>query len=482
MALVVLLLAAPAAATAAGKQLSLDPDGHRPRVAVNNVGTGHFTWTTPEPTGFNDVFHYCRVAQGAQACNASKTYAPGSSDLDGGYTLFASGGRMLLLDARCCDPSYALKEVFSSANGGTTFTGPVSPGHMDGSGDNIIGQAIYAPAGSVGRAGESILTVSNVQTEGVTFQATGTGAGSEAATAKLGGPGGSYQGSVALRAPSTLVAIYGTLGPDRLYWRRWNGSGDVNSVTNWSPPVLLDSTNVFSTGKLVSGPSGIYVAYSRGATSKRSYLLRKFTGAGWGPATVLTEVGNPSSADLVEDGAGRLHFAWQDSSGKLRYRYARSGANTQFTSAQTLAPTGSFPFLKLGVNSAGRGWATWESIPGIHAVPVAPGEPPYAGPSKATRETFGSHELVLHSPKNCVGKGQAFVASVSGDVTIKKAVFSIDGKQRAVVKAKPFRATLGTKTLGSGLHHVKAVVTASFKKNGQTKTVTKDLAAGFSIC
>jgi hypothetical protein len=372
--------------------------------------------------------------------------------------------------------------VFESLNGVTAFGDPVSPGYMNGSGDNIAGQAIYSPPGAIGRPQESILTIGDTQSVGVTFQATGTTAGTETATANLGGPGGSYQASIALQGPSTLVAIYGTLGPDRLYWRRWNGVGDVNSASSWTPAALLDTTDAFSTAKLVSGPSGLYVAYSKGSVSHQAYYLRRFNGFGWGPAVRLSEVGGPASADLVEDGGGRLRFAWQDTSNRLRYRYARSAANASFTSPQTLVKASNFPFLKLAVNSHGRGWAAWDALPGVQAVAVAPGEPPYTKPNKTTKETFGSHELALHSPKNCVGRGQAFVPSVTGDVHIDKVVFAIDGKKRAVVKAKPFRATLGTKTLASGLHHLKATVTAHFKKNGKTKTVTKEIAAGFTIC
>jgi hypothetical protein len=474
------LLAPTTAAAAPSKVLSLDANGHRPRVAVNNAGAGFFTWTTP--AGANDVFHYCRVAQGTKTCNATKAYAPGNSDVDGGYTLFATGGRVLVLDARCCGAFYALKQVFSSTNGGTTFAAPVSPGHMDGGGDNIAGQAIYAPPGSVGRLGESILTISDVQSSGLTFQATGTTTGTETATAKIGPPGGSYQGSLALQGSTTLVAVFGTLGPDRLYWRRWKGTGDVNDTTNWTAPALLDATDVNSTAKLVSGPSGLYVAYSRGATSKQSYVLRKFTGAGWGPALRISEVGSPVFADLVEDTSGRLHFAWQDGSNRLHYRYTRTAANTKWTSPQTLPNTGNFAFLKLGVNTAGHGWVAWDGIPGVHAVPVAPGEPPYTKPNKQTAKPFGSNKVVLSSPRNCVGSGQAFVARVSGTAKIHQVVFFVDGTQRAVRKAKPFKATLGTKGLTTGAHSVRARVTASFKKSGKTKTATKDVTAAFSIC
>jgi hypothetical protein len=472
--LLLLVLAGPAAGAT---PFTLDKDGSRPRVAVDHLGTGFFTWT--HAVGADNVFRYCRVAQGHTACNASKAYAPGDQDVDGGYALFASGGRVLLIDARCCTV-YARKEIFTSTNGGTTFTGPVSPGYMNGAGDNIGGQAIYVPKNTFGGE-DGIITISDVETEGVTLQATAIGAGTMTETANLGGPGGSYQGSVALQAPKTLVAIFGTLGPDRLYWRRYV-SGDGNYAPNWTPAQLLDTTDVNSTAKLVSGPSGLYVAYSRGAVSHQAYFLRRFTGSGWGPAARLTEIGSPAFADLAEDGSGRLHFAWQDSSNRLRYRYARTPANTQFTSPQTLVESGNFPFLKLGVNTSGRGWVAWDGLPGVHAVPVRPGEPPYTKPNRRTKVAFGSKHAVLSSPKLCVGHGQSFLAKVGGDARVKRVVFQIDGKKRATVSNKPFSKLLGTKALASGVHDLIASVTATFKKNGKKKTATKDIAATFRIC
>ena len=235
-----------------------------------------------------------------------------------------------------------------------------------------------------------------------------------------------------------------------------------------------------STAKLVSGPSGIYVAYSRGATSHQAYYLRKFTGGGFGPALRISEVGSPAFADLAEDAKGVLHFVWQSGNGKLHYRYARSAANDKFTSPQTLG-VGNFPFLKLAVNSAGRGWASWQSG-GVSAVPIHPGEPPYTKPNKGTTVKFGGKPVTLRSPARCVGSGQAFRAKVKGKAKIHEAVFFVDGAKRADVKGKPFARLLGTKGLASGVHHLRATVTASFKKHGKTRTRTKDLAAAFSIC
>ena len=487
--LLALALLAPAAASA----LTLGP-GHHPHVAVNSSGAGFFTWT--EPVGAQDKFHYCRIPAGGTACNASLTSSPGDTDVDGGYALLPGDGRVLLLNARCC-AHYADKKVFTSTDGGGVFGAAVQPGYMNGAGDNIAGNAIYAPAGAVGRAGESLLTVSDVQTVGVTFQATGTGAGSETTTANLGGGGGSYQGSLALQGTGTLVATYGTLSPANLYWRMWRGSGDVNDVSNWTAPELLDSTNVNSTAKLVSGPSGLYVAYSYGDTNNARYVLRKFTGSFWSARMTISEVGNPSNGDLSEDSAGVLHFAWQDGNGALRYRYARSAANADFTRAQTVAgPNGNFPFLKLAVSASsagGAGWVTWDNG-GIQVQPLGPGEPAlpvYSGPTKTTKTSVGADRLIMTFPKACVTPAATFTAKLAAKakkkhkkakVKIKKVVFSVDGKTVGTDKKKPFSFAVPTSGLASGSHKLKAKVTATIKKNGKKKTIKKTLKGVFAIC
>jgi hypothetical protein len=402
---------------------------------------------------------------------------------------------VLLVDGRCCD-KYATKKVFVSTDTGKTF-GPVpnQPGYMDGPGDNIAGGAIYAAAGSVGRPAESILTISDVQTIGVTFQATGTGSDVESQTANLGADSGaSYQGSLALQGTGTLVATFATL--DKLYWSKWKGGVlDVNAVANWTPAALLDATNVNSTAKLVSGPSGIYVSYGVGSPGSERFVLRKFNGTGWGAALRLTEIGSPNNGDLVEDASGVLHFAWQDTRGRLRYRYARSAANVDFTRAQKLAgPNQNFYPLKLAANNAGRGWITWEQSGAIKVIPVAPGEPPpppYSGPTTTKSKSVAGDKLVLTYPKACVTVPQVFAAKVAAEakngggvkIKIKKVVFSRDGKPVGTDTTKPFKLNVPTTGLANGTSHtLEAKVTVEFKKNGSNQQTDKTLKALFSTC
>jgi hypothetical protein len=206
---------------------------------------------------------------------------------------------------------------------------------------------------------------------------------------------------------------------------------------------------------------------------------------GWTAPLTLSDTGSPNFGDLVEDSAGRLHFAWQDTSGRLRYRYARSPANLLFSQAQVLGPSSeNHAFLKLGVNAAGRGWIAWDDIPGIRALPIAPGEPPYNGPTKKTSKDVGNGAVFMKSPKLCVGPGQVFKVKVKkeGKVTIDEVTVSVDGGKVGTDSKSPFKIVVPTKGLAAGAHSLKAKVTAHFKKNGKKKTVTKTLTTTFTIC
>ena len=353
-------------------------NGAKPRVAVDPAGNGHFTWS--DSSGPTSLFNYCRVALGGTTCSATTTRAPDPANLQnlaGGYAFLPGGARVLLLEARCCTV-YAQKWLYSSSNNGTTFDAGVSPGFRNDNGANIGGEAVYSPPNTLGLPTESIATLADLQTVGLSFQVTGTTASPAFQDGFLMTTGNSYDGSLGLQG-NTLVALWSTLGPENVFWRRWNGTGNVNDPAQWTPAALVGPTNIDANVSVASGPSGIYAAYNVGALGARAFVVRRFTGNGWSAPITLTETGGPVFGDLFQDPSGRLHFAWQDSNGNLRYRYARTTANSSFTNPQTLSgprPDGNFAGLELASNAAGRGFVTWGFYGGaIKAAPFAPGEP-----------------------------------------------------------------------------------------------------------
>jgi hypothetical protein len=397
-------------------------NGARPRVAVDPSGNGHFTWT--DSSSSVSVFHYCRVALGASACSAAATRTPdpaNTQNLEGGHALLPGGARVLLQEARCCTV-WMQKYLYSSTNGGTSFTAGVSPGFRNDNGAGEGGDALYTPPGALGRPAESVATISDAQTIGLTFQVAGTAADPTFQGGFQMTSGNSYNGSLGL-AGNTLVAVWSTLSPANLLWRAWRGTGDVNDPAQWTPAAVAGPTNVDSNASVASGPGGIYVAYATPSSgTTQTFVLRRFTRTGWSAPVAVTETNNPQFGDLYEDPTGRLHFAWQDSNGNLRYRYARSAANTSFSLPQTLSGSrtdGNFAGLELAANASGRGFVTWGFYGGtIKVAPFAPGEP-----TGALAPVLGRSVLVAPV------KGTVYVSAPGGAARSAASVPGLKGKR-----------------------------------------------------
>jgi len=368
-----LALALPASSSAA--PVSVLGQGSKPRVVVDEAGNGHFTWVYI--AGNTNVFGYCRVARGGGSCNDSSTFDNGEQNLAGGYAFLPGGNRVLLLESRCCTV-YSRKLLYTSQNLGDTFDGGVSPGFSNDNGAGIAGQAVYAPPNTVGTPAEQILTINDLQTIGLSYQATGTTANPAFNGGFLMANGNAYDGNIA-RAGSNVVAVWSTLTPNQVLWRRWDGSGDVNVETNWTAPQLVGPTNIDSNVSLTGGPSGIWIAYNTGAPGAETFVVRQFTGNGFGPAIPVSETGDPDFGNLFEDPSGRLHFAWEDTDGNLRYR---STGSSGFRASQILSgprADGNLAGLRVAANSAGDGFVTWNfysSSSGVKSVPISQAIPP----------------------------------------------------------------------------------------------------------
>jgi hypothetical protein len=370
-------LAVPAVAVAA-TPVDLGPGTH-PHVVVDAAGTGQLTWGETISGQLADVAHFCQLAKGATACANphSFTYPSGANEGEdsGVWPLLPGDGRVLVLDSRCCQV-YAKKFLYVSADGGTSFGAGTEVGDDNNLGADILGAALYAPPGALGRPAESVLTFGSLATIGLSFQATGTtGPPANATSADVLTQGDASDGALALSS-GTLVAAWEHIDDSTLYWRRYTGAGDVNDQASWTPIAPLDSANIQSGPRLAGGPSGTYVAYLAGPSGSQAVVLRKFNGSGWDPPVTLSDVNATNRFDLSEDPGGVLHFVWQDSKGRLRYRSATAPGNSTFTPAQTLATPVNPVNLRLAVSASGNGWATYEDAGHVKALAVAPGPPP----------------------------------------------------------------------------------------------------------
>ena len=407
--LLAVLVATTVAAPAAAKPIDLGPGGG-PHVATDAGGTGHVTFS--ENVGGQDVSHYCKLPPGATACGSPHSFSyPQGPELGGGsgvWPILPGDARVLVFDARCCT-NYSTKYVYASA-GGNAFDAGTEVGDDNHSGTNVQGSVLYAPAGVIGRPAESILSITDLATLGLSFQATPTTGPAETANHNsVLTQGDSISGSLGLSG-STLVAAWSNLDDDFVYWRKWNGSGDVNDSANWGPITQIELSNVNAAPRLASGPGGIYIAYNSGTQSPQRTVVRKFTGSGWGPPLTLDEDGTPRF-DLFEDPTGTLHYV-RDQQSALVYRFGTSPENQAFSPPQTLvadnAQNGGFTNLRLGVGSDG-GWVTWEDSSPTHAraLEFTPSALPPPTPGSTVNVVPVKGKVLVKLPPGSTGSARA---------------------------------------------------------------------------
>ena len=85
--------------------------------------------------------------------------------------------------------------------------------------------------------------------------------------------------SVGLVDAGTPLAVF--TSDTAAQWRRYDGSGSLNDVANWTPAVDI---GVASYPKLAGGPIGLFLLAGDGASS---LTVRKFTGNGFGPPVTI---------------------------------------------------------------------------------------------------------------------------------------------------------------------------------------------------
>ncbi len=378
--------------------------GTHPQVAVDATGAGYVTWI--HSVAAASTFRYCKLPAAAKACTAPFSFADAQRDEDGGYPLLAPGGRVLLVEARGVAPN-RVKLLWSSSDGGATFSGPTQIGTFAANGGNIAGRALYAPVGAIGLAAESIMTIGEIAATTAPFQATGTTAGTSPAVADLTP---NVSADIALQGPA-LIAVLGDfvsvkssiyIGPIPATL------ASLNAPASWSPPATIgprSGANLETS--LVSGPGGVYLGYAVPSATPgfADFVMRRAGGAGWGPPTVVAA--KASKPDLHEDPSGRLHALWTDTAG-LHYRYTTNAANTVWSAPQTIATGVSFGFPRLAVNADGKGWAVWGDGTNVQAVPLSKVVSTYSGATRPTTSSGFGGTYNLRVPKGCVSPGQRF--------------------------------------------------------------------------
>jgi hypothetical protein len=370
LAVLSVFIATPPAAAARAFSIGT---GDVPDIAIDRSGSAHLAWVA----GSGSVL-YCGLIRGGEACGRPRTLYGSGLTAGRPHVLLAGSGRygpgrlvVSLGDGPCPESQPGLcTYVRNSENDGVSFDPPRAVAAPDWPGPqlgpNTFGDAVFGPGNSISYASA---------TSAVFFFNAPLGGGIERRFVQLAGPEGGGAGAVIGLAGTTPVVAYADLAePQTLYWRAYRGPAGLDEAAAWTPPQPIESgVDVLEDDAIASGPAGLFVMYQRGAAhGVQRLVVRRFTGAGFGPATPIGEPlragadDYPVPADLTEDASGRLHAAWIDyRSHRLRAAASTAGGETwgrPFTIAAGRAvPAGerSVPRLDVAAAPDGLGYAVW---------------------------------------------------------------------------------------------------------------------------
>jgi hypothetical protein len=359
---------APGPDTKPGRPVKLG-GGYRPHLLVDAAGTGQIVFSTSgrafgppgEETTTAGADHYCRLPRGARGCTntttfvAPETYAAGpgdtspyfdnqpgfNTDIGEGARMLASGSSLLVLMHRsnnvvAVPGGYGddVNFLYSSDDGGKTFTGPGIVGTLDyEDGAVVYGTKIQ----SLGVLGTTPTTLAGDPSHDY-FQGTPAGAfGAASVIAQMAPTYGSSDGRSLAVDGSRPVAAFNTIS--RVIIREYSGSGDINDPSNWS-----DSSFPGTDATLAGGPHGAWLAYHPIGLLARSVVVRLVNGHRAGPtAAVFPPILDSQDDQITEDSDGGLTAAWaagDSDAGYRRLTISQSTDGRHWSAPQVIARTG----------------------------------------------------------------------------------------------------------------------------------------------
>jgi hypothetical protein len=344
------------------KPVVLPIRGGLPRVFVDAAGSAHITYSDPAGSA-EDIIRTCRLPRGGGACEAQAALTPRQpsgggngpeldQDFDGPYPM-AVGNQLLVIDSRCCNnvmvgghsygnPVY----LYTSEDGGTTFTGPSDPngtagiiGTQDPSGDAVV----------YGGDVPSIGLISDAQTGGTVFQ--GVPAGSFTDEKALLSADATNDGTLAVDGIRPVAAFGDSAGS--IYVREWTGEGSVNDPARWTTLRLAGDRPA-----IAGGPAGIVLLTQPSISDGPLFVRRIAPGAGRAAAPLrLTAAAAHAATVSADPVSGRFAAAWIDNSDNTVH--VRTSANGTRWTPDTVAmrvPKGTLEELDVAATSDGGGF------------------------------------------------------------------------------------------------------------------------------
>ena len=182
--------------------------------------------------------------------------------------------------------------LWTSEDGGKSFTGPGTIGNLDPSGNAVV----------FGGDQPQIGVITDTMTGGTIFQATPPGAYTSQRL-NLGdqGPDEAYNGRLAVDGTNPVAEF--TDLTNHIFIREYSGSGDIYDSANWSVS-RMDGQGYT---RLVSGPSGVWLLFQK-TFSGPLFLQQIVHGVPTGAPNQVTPNSDFSHANyaITEDASGRI--------------------------------------------------------------------------------------------------------------------------------------------------------------------------------
>lgn len=464
-------LSAPTAAIAGQPRLLGNANNSTPTVTAGVDGNFHAAFNDPD----GNLIVYCQVTPatlaGGQPC-ARRTVLP-FNDADGGST-GAPGTPWVLADEpgvlRIGLAQYVSGKsyVWTSTDGGATFTGPVqigAPRHGAGSGRPVLfpaaGTVAFPTANPASYVAESPLN--------------GSAAMSEArADLDQGGDDGLiYNLSLGITPEATVATADDLTGV--FAWRLPNGAG-VNDSAAWGTPVHVAA----ETDSSMHGRGRPWVAYTAGTPGKQRLEMRGWNGDGFGPPTVVERTAG-YLADVYVSEHGVPGVAYRRNGSGLRFAHLRPGAK-RFTVKTVVASSEVFHDLVVAHDDAARGVAVWRRDGAVMIANLTEVRD-RTEPRVSVTRTVRGFTLGLNVPGGCVVRGRPFGVTTSGqgNSRIMKVRYRV-GARTTTDSSRPWGATVVAPASAGPGAVVRVTSRVSVVRTGTGAATTRVLSADVRVC
>lgn len=503
----------------ANNLFTLDAAASSPgNVVEDAAGTAYVAWVH-EGAGGAASASYCKIPRGG-SCAAPISLAA-SGQVTGAFPVLGTGSTVYVVAPLY--PEHGVV-VWTSTDGGQSFG-----------------------AGVVHENGYSAKTdPTDVLLRGSTFYIGAHNAGLGFST--FGGTEGGFNFSEAGAVAGSSFALDASGNPVEAYWAdesgpraasirfyRYNGSGGLDTESNWTPP-KAKGTEVGPgyEPSLAGGASGLLLAYQDASEEATAPLLvRKYNGTTFGAPVTLDS--DPTyryyeNGTIAQSPSGEVAVAWPWSNSSVIRLFISTDGGSTFAPASAIASTqGGGNDVRLALASDGQGWVTFVDDHGLELADLNPltpqgqqpgpggspaGNPPSTGtaakPTGTTTSpkptatsithsvTVAGNVVTLSTPSGCVRAGVVrAVLSVrsakrKGKLVVKiyKVVFSVDGKTSKTVarpevlrtlkvNPQPFRAVFHLRLAPGSSHTLSA---HAFIKIHHAPSRSYVLKARFQAC